>query len=258
MTEYTLEGRTAFVTGASQGLGRVIAEVLADRGASVALAARGDGIYETEERIDDPDRTLAVETDVTDEENVEASIAETVETFGGLDVLVNNAGIAGPTAPIEDVSREEFMWTQEVNTLGPFLCTKHAAEHLRDGGGSVVTISSIGGKTPYGMRTPYASSKMAVIGFSRAISEELGPDVTANVVCPGAVEGERIRRVFRDRAEELGLEPEDLRQGAVEDLPLDEIVPPEEVAEMVAHLAGPNARHITGQDINVSSGGAWY
>jgi NAD(P)-dependent dehydrogenase (short-subunit alcohol dehydrogenase family) len=160
---------------------------------------------------------------------------------------------------MEEISREEFMWTQEVNTLGPFLCTKHAAEHLRESDrGSVVTISSIGGKTPYGMRTPYASSKMAVIGLSRAISRELGPEVTANVVCPGAVEGDRIQRVFRDRAEALGVEPEDVRQGALEDLPLDEIVPPEEVAELVAYLAGPNARHITGQDLNVSSGAAWY
>jgi NAD(P)-dependent dehydrogenase (short-subunit alcohol dehydrogenase family) len=138
--------------------------------------------------------------------------------------------------------------------------TEH--EHHHDDidalGVSVVTISSIGGKTPYGMRTPYASSKMAVIGFSRAISQELGPEVTANVVCPGAVEGERIQRVFRERAEALGVEADDVRSGVVDDLPLDEIVPPEDVAEMVAYLAGPNGRHITGQDINVSSGAAWY
>lgn len=254
-----LEDTTAFVTGASQGLGRVIAETFADHGANVALAARSDGIYETESRTDDPDRTLAVETDVTDESNVESAIEATVEEFGGLDCLVNNAGIAGPTAPIEEISREEWTWTQEVNTLGPFLCSKHAAEHLRTSDrGSVVTISSIGGKRPYAMRTPYGASKMAVIGFTRAISRELGPEVTANVVCPGAVEGERIRRVFRDRAEELGVDAEEVRQEMVDELPLDEIVPPEEVAEMVAYLAGPNARHITGQDINVSSGGAWY
>ena len=250
---------TAFVTGASQGLGRVIAETLADHGANVALAARSDGIHETASRIDDPDRTLAVETDVTDEANVKASIESTVEEFGGLDCLVNNAGIAGPTAPIEEISRDEWTWTQEVNTLGPFLCTKHAAEYLRTSEiGSVVNISSIGGKRPYPLRTPYGASKMALIGFTRAISRELGPEVTANVVCPGAVEGERIRRVFHDRAESLGVTAEEVRRGITDELPLDEIVPPEEVAEMVAYLAGPNARHITGQDVNVSSGGAWY
>ncbi|MFB6172103.1 MAG: SDR family NAD(P)-dependent oxidoreductase [Haloarculaceae archaeon] len=254
-----LDDTTAFVTGASQGLGRVIAETFADRGANVVLAARSDGIYETETRIDAPDRTLAVETDVTDEAAVESAIDVTVETFGGLDCLVNNAGIAGPTAPIEEISREEWMRTQEVNTLGPFLCTKHAAEHLRASDrGSVVTISSIGGKRPYPLRTPYGTSKMGVVGFTRAISRELGPEVTANAICPGAVEGDRIRRVFRDRAESLGVDPEAVRQGIVDELPLDEIVPPEEVAEMAAYLAGPNARHVTGQDINVASGGAWY
>lgn len=253
-----LESETAFVTGASQGIGRAIAVSLADHGANVALAARSDGIYETADRIGDDDRTLPVETDVTDEASIESSIQETVAAFGGLDILVNNAGIAGPTAHIEDISVDEWNETQAVNVLGTFLCTKHAADHLRDGGGSVVTISSVGGKQPYPARTPYAASKMAVIGFTRAISRELGPEVTANVICPGAVEGDRIQRVFEARAEEYDTTAAEIRSAVVADLPLDEIVPPAEIAEMVAYLAGPNARHITGQDINVSAGAAWF
>jgi Short-chain alcohol dehydrogenase of unknown specificity len=104
-----LEDVTAFVTGASQGIGEEIAVTLADYGASVALAARGDGIHDTAERIDRPDRTLAVETDVTDEDSVAGSIEATVEEFGGLDCLVNNAGIGGPVAPAHSVEDEGFM-----------------------------------------------------------------------------------------------------------------------------------------------------
>lgn len=171
---------------------------------------------------------------------------------------MNNAGIAGPTAHIEEISVEEWTETQNVNVLGPFLCTKHAAPYLRDGRGSVITISSIGGKLPYPARTPYAASKMAVIGFTRAISRELGPEVTANVVCPGAVEGDRIERVFEARADEYGMAVEEIRDAVVTDLPLDGIVPPGEIADLVAHLASPNGRHITGQDMNISSGAAWF
>jgi len=256
-----LDDITAFVTGASQGIGREIAIALADHGANVALAARSvDALHETADEIGDDDRTLVVETDVSEESAVESAIAETVETFGGLDCLVNNAGIAGPTDPVDTVDLDDWEQLMAVNVRGVYLCTKHAAPHLRESDrGSVVTISSVGGKKPYPLRTPYATSKMAVIGFNRAISHELGEDgVTANVICPGAVEGERIERVFRERAEAVDATPEELRQESVSDLPIQEIVPPEEIAEATAYLAGPHARHITGQDINISSGSAWF
>ncbi|WP_455449138.1 SDR family NAD(P)-dependent oxidoreductase [Natrinema thermotolerans] len=251
---------TVFVTGASQGLGREIAIAFADEGANVVLAARSDGIYETEDLIDAPERTLTVETDVTDPDSVENAIDETIETFGGLDCLVNNAGIAGPTAPLEETTDDEWLETLDVNVVGVARVTRAAAPHLRESErGSVVNISSIGGKRPYANRGPYAASKMGLIGVTRALAAEFGDDgVTVNAICPGPVEGERIRGVFERQAEEAGVPVEAVEGEVRESLMIDDLVPPEEVADMAVHLASAASRHVTGQDINVSSGGAWY
>ena len=256
-----LDGVTAFVTGASQGIGRVIATELAAEGANVVLAARGDGIYETESMIDDEDRTLAVETDVTDEASVEAAIDATVERFGGLDCLVNNAGIAGPTKPVEEITVEEWQHTMDVNVLGPFLCTKHAAPHLRASDqGSVVNIGSISGKRPLTDRTPYTASKMAVIGLNRTLAFELGDDdVTVNAICPGATRGDRIERVIQGQADAQGISFEEAKRKVFsEDAALGRLVEPEDVAGMVAYLASERGRRITAQDVNVDGGTVWY
>lgn len=254
------DDRTAFVTGASKGIGRIITTKLAEYGANVALAARSEGIYETADRIGD-DRALPVETDVSDEGDVETAIEATVEAFGGLDCLVNNAGMAGPTAPLEEVTAEEFRTTLDVNLTGTFLCAKYAAQYLRESDrGSVVNISSVGGKRPYPNRTPYASSKIGMIGLSRTLAHELGDDdVTVNTVCPGPVKGERIERVIEKQAEVLGVSYEEAKQEILlEDLAVEELVEKEDVAELVAYLAGPAGRHVTAQDINVDSGMTWY
>ena len=200
---------TAFVTGASGGIGREIAETLAGYGANVAIAARSDGIYETADRIE----------------------------------------------------RDAFMDTQAVNVAGPLTCAKFAAPHLRESSrGSVVNIASIGGKRPYPNRTPYAASKMALIGLTRTLAYELGrDDVTVNAVLPGPVEGDRIEAVIEKQAELAALENAEPASIGPNDFALDEfMVPPEDVAEQVAHLAGPDARHVTAQEIGVDSGGTWY
>ncbi|QSX00545.1 SDR family NAD(P)-dependent oxidoreductase [Haloterrigena alkaliphila] len=251
---------TVFVTGASQGLGREIAVAFAEAGANVVLAARSDGIYETAELIDAPERTLAVETDVTEPDSVADAVDETIETFGGLDCLVNNAGIAGPTAPLEETTDDEWLETLDVNVVGVARVTREAAPHLRESErGSVVNISSIGGKRPYANRGPYAASKMGLIGVTRALAAEFGDDgVTVNAICPGPVEGERIRGVFERQAEAAGVPVEAVEGEVLDSLMIEELVPPEEVADMAVHLASEASRHVTGQDINVSSGGAWY
>ncbi|ELY49330.1 short-chain dehydrogenase/reductase SDR [Natronolimnohabitans innermongolicus JCM 12255] len=248
------------MTGASQGLGREIAVAFGDAGANVVLAARSDGIYETEQQIDAPDRTLAVETDVTDPDSVADSIDAAVDEFGGLDCLVNNAGIAGPTAPIEDTDDDEWLETMDVNVVGTARTVRAAAQSLRDSeAGSIVNISSIGGKRPYPNRTPYAASKMGVIGLTRALAFEFGDDdVTVNAICPGPVEGERIENVFEKQAAERGVDVADVKGEVLESLAIRELVPPEEVADLAVQLASPATDHVTGQDINVASGGAWY
>ncbi|MEF8778863.1 MAG: SDR family oxidoreductase, partial [Natronomonas sp.] len=234
----SLDGLTAIVTGASQGIGREIAVTLAEAGASVAVAARSDGIYETADRIGET--ALPIETDVTDETAVRNAIETTVEEFGGLDCLVNNAGIAGPTAPVEDVTVEEWQHTMNVNVMGMFLMTKYAAEHLRESDQpSVVNISSISGKRPLENRTPYTASKMAVIGLTRTLAFELGDDgVTVNAICPGATRGPRIEDVIEKQAESLGVSYEEAkRQVFTDETALGTLVEPSDIAEQVVYLA---------------------
>ncbi|MGM0590443.1 MAG: SDR family NAD(P)-dependent oxidoreductase [Halobacteriota archaeon] len=253
---------TAFVTGASQGIGRQIAVTLAEYGANVALAARSrDGIEETAELIDAPEQTLTVETDVTDESSVASALEATVDRFGSLDCVVNNAGIAGPTKPIEDVELDEWQHTMNVNVAGMFLVLKHAVAHLRDSDrGSVVNISSISGKRPLVDRTPYTASKMAVIGLTRTLAFELGDDdVTVNAICPGATKGPRIDDVLEQQASRRGISYEEAkREVFTDDVALGVLVDAADIAEMVAFLASERARHITAQDLNVDGGSVWY
>lgn len=256
-----LTDTTAFVTGASQGIGRAIAETFAADGANVVLAARSDGIYETADRIAEPERTLPVEVDVTDEASVEAGIEEAAEAFGGIDCLVNNAGVAGPTAPIAEVTLAEWQRTLDVNITGMFLTTKHAVPALKQSDRpSIVNISSISGKRPLPSRTPYVASKMAVIGLTRTLAFELSEwDVTVNAICPGATAGPRIERVIEAQAADRGISYEEAKARIFTDeTALGTLVESDDTAAVAAFLASEPGRHITAQDINVDAGTVWY
>lgn len=257
----SLSGTTAIVTGASQGIGRQIAQSFADAGASVGLVARSDGIYETAEIIGRPEHTLAVETDVTDESSVSDAIHTIGEEFGGLDCVVNNAGIAGPTAPIEEVALEHWEQTLAVNVTGMFLMLKHAAPYLRESDqGRVINISSISGKRPLDKRTPYTTSKMGVIGLTRTVAVEFADDdVTVNTICPGATRGPRIDDVIQEQADQLGVDFEEAkRRTFTDDAILGDLTEPDDIAQMAVFLASDAAGHITAQDINVDAGTVWY
>lgn len=257
---HMLSGTTAYVTGASQGIGRQIAFTLADHGANVALAARSGGIHETADLIDAEERVLAVETDVTDEGSVQFSIEATIDRFGGFDSLVNNAGVEGPSAPIETQSLADARETMDVNLFGMFRTVKHAVPRLRESDrASIINISSIAGKRPLVNRTPYVASGMAIIGFTRTLAFELGPyGITVNAICPGATRGPRIDESMQDMAEKLDISFEEANRRIAKNNPLETLMEPEDTAEMVAYLASGHARHITAQDINVDAGAAWY
>lgn len=257
----TLESLTAFITGASQGIGRQISISLAKEGANVILAARSNGIYETESIIDQEGNTLPLETDITDEKSVNHSIEKAVEEFGGLDIIVNNAGIAGPTSPVEEVKARDWEKTMSVNVKGTFFVIKHAVPYLRESGqASIINISSISGKMPLENRTPYTSSKMAVIGLTRTLAFELGEDdVTVNAICPGTVKGERAERVIENKADSLNISYEEAKQKFfVGDTALGVMVDAESVANQIIYLASEKGREITAQDINIDGGRTWY
>ncbi len=256
-----LDNSTVLVTGASRGIGRHVAVRFARRDAHVGLIARGEGIHETADIIGNETHAYPVRADVTREADVERAVAEVVDAFGGLDCVVNNAGIAGPTAPVEQVDLEDWEKTLRTNVTGSFLVAKHAVEPLRESpGGRIINIASVGGKHPYPNRAPYAASKMAMIGLGRTLAFELGEDdVTVNTVCPGPVEGDRIEAVIEKQAEQLGMSREEVRREIYTgNLPLGEMVTPDDVADLVLFLAGPGGDHVTAQDINVDSGLTWY
>ncbi len=241
---------TAFVTGGSQNIGRRIALTLADYGANVAVAARGEGIHETVELIDDPDRAIAVETDVTDVDSIESSVRETVEAFGGLDCVVNDAGIAGPTARIDDTTVDDWERTLDVNLLGQVHTVRAAAPHLRESArGRVVNISSTAAKDVLPSRSPYNVSKMGVIALTRSLALDLGDDgVTVNAVCPGATSGDRIDNSIEQQAANMGVSFEKAKERLFTgDAALGTLVDEEDTAEAVAFLASERAR-ATSQD----------
>ena len=257
-------GLTAFVTGAGQGIGRAISIAFAEAGADVALADVTDRTEDTAEtiagRVGGEVETVSLHCDVADESTVEAAVAGTVDELGGLDCLVNNAGIAGPTAPVEEVEVDEFEDTLAVNLVGPFVVAKHAAPHLKASErGSVINVSSIGGKEPYPNRTPYASSKAGLLGLSRTLAHEFADDdVTVNTINPGPVAGPRADDVLRARAEEADTSYEEIRAGLEAEIPQGGMIQPEDVADMAVFLASDRARRVTAQDVSVDGGMVWW
>ena len=250
-----------FVTGASQGIGREIALTVAKENHYVALAARSDGINETAALCPNPERVFPIETDLRDEAAVRAAIDHTVDRFDVLDCLVNNAGIAGPTKPVEEVSIDEWNETMAVNTRGAFLTIEHPVEHLcRSNQASIINISSVSGKRPLEQRTPYVTSKMALIGSTGTVAYELGPDdITANAISPGPVDGPRLQTVVDRYADAESIASEEARVELFGNhTPLDGLATATDIAEMVQYLSSEHARHITAQDISVDSGMTWY
>lgn len=253
-----LQGQTAFVSGGGRGIGRAICETLADRGADVVVADLDDEERAgTVELVESKGQTAhSVYLDLRDSESVEAAVAEAREAAGSIEILVNNAGIAGPTAPCDEVTIEEWDHTLDVNLRGMFLLTKEILPEMKDAEyGRIVNISSVTGKRPLYHRTPYAASKLGVIGFTRTLAEEVGEfDINANAICPGSVEGPRIVDVFERQAEAKGMTYEAVREEAEQKAPRHELVQPEDIGDAVAFLCSDAAERITGEDLNVTAG----
>lgn len=253
-----LAGQTALVSGGGRGIGRAICERLAAHGADVVVA---DLVEEertgTVDLVEAKGRTAhSVYLDLRDPECVEAAVAEAKESAGSIEILVNNAGIAGPTSPCEDISIEEWDHTFDVNLRGMFLLTRELLPEMKAAEyGRIVNIASVTGKRPLYNRTPYAASKLGVIGFTRTLAEELGEyDINANAICPGSVEGPRIDDVFEKQAEARGISYEAVREEAEQEAPRNELIQAESVGNVVVFLCSESSKQMTGQDLNVSAG----
>jgi NAD(P)-dependent dehydrogenase (short-subunit alcohol dehydrogenase family) len=200
----------------------------------------------------DPD-LHAVVGDVADAGDTERWVEEVVDLWGGVDVLVNNAGVAGPTALVEDIDPGAWRDCLAVGLDSHFLMARLVIPHMKkQQSGSIVTISSTAGLYGYGMRTPYAAAKWAVIGFTKSLAVELGPfGVRANVVAPGTVEGPRMDRVIEAEAAQRGVSADVVEREYVESQSIPRYVKPSEIADMCAFLASPRAAMVTGQVIAV-------
>lgn len=196
---------------------------------------------------------VATRVDLADASALGAWLEASIAALGGVDVLVNNAGTKGPTAFVEDVAVDEWRHCLAVSLDSHFLCASAVASHMKaQGSGSIINISSTAGQFGYGMRTPYAAAKWAVIGLTKSLAIELGPHgVRCNAICPGSVNGSRMERVMAAEAELRGIPAEQVAAEYVGGQSLKRFVEPEEIAQMCLFLASPAAAMVSGQAIAV-------
>lgn len=243
-------GMRVLVTGGASGIGRAIADAFAERGDDVHIC--GTNTERLEQCLHEDPRLTGSICDVTDEDQVNVLMATVIASLGGLDVLVNNAGIAGPTAPVDEISTAEWNATMAVNVTGAFFCTRAAASLLRESQGSIINISSVAGRLGYAYRVAYCTSKFALAGMTEALARELGPDgVRVNSLLPGFVDSERLNATTAARAEKLGISVEEMERRLLDKTSLKRKVSEREVAEMALYLASDAGRNISGQSISL-------
>ena len=241
------------ITAGASGIGLSIARAFLLEGARVeicdvdaaALASLADS---------DPEIVGQV-CDVADRAAVESMMAAAIGRLGGLDVLVNNAGIAGPTGPVERIDPEGWDRTLAVNITGMFNVTRLAVAHLKASeAGVLINISSAAGRFGFPSRTPYAAAKWAVVGFTKTLSMELGDaGVRVNAILPGSVAGRRIEAVYAAKAKDAGVTPEAFLKAALGTASIKHLVSPDRIASLAVFLASPLAEGLSGQAIGMDN-----
>jgi len=239
------------ITAAASGIGRVIAKAYAAEGAKVHICDVSEPALE--KFRDEFPEIAATHVDVRHEAEIEAWFDDALEDLGGLDVMVNNAGIKGPTAPVDDIEFADWKECLEVGIDSYFLCARRAAPLLKDQRkGTIINLSSTAGLFGFGNRTPYAAAKWAVIGLTKSLAIELGPyNVTCNAICPGTVRGDRINRVIEGEANLRGVPFDLVAKQTVGGQSISRFVEPEEIADLCLFLSSPAAKMISGQAIAV-------
>ena len=243
-------GKRVLVTGSSRGIGQAVARQFFQSGAQVAVNGRTpDSTAAGMAALGDSDRLVAAPGDVSSVAGCEAVVAAAVEGLGGLDILVNSAGVAF-FLPLED--SDEAVWdaTLDTNLKGTFFCMRAAAGPLRDSGGNIVNVASDAGLIGEKGLSVYCASKGGVVNLTRAMALELAPTVRVNCVCPGYVDTDMVRRDGIDQADDS----QAAEQAIVDYAPLKRISKPAEIAKAIAYLAGEDALFITGSALQIDGG----
>lgn len=246
-----LAGHRVIVTAGAAGIGLAIARGFAAEGARVAVCDV-DGLALEALGRSDPGMFAAL-CDVSDRAQVAEFVAKAAEWLGGLDTLVNNAGIAGPTGRVEEIPPEEWDRCLAVCLTGQFNVARLAVPLLKESrNASIINLSSLAGRVGFAMRSPYAAAKWGVIGFTKSLAIELGPDrIRVNALLPGLVAGDRQRRVLEAKAQRLGVSFAEVEARAFSYTSIREYVTPQQLADQCLFLASERGRTISGQAVSV-------
>jgi 3-oxoacyl-[acyl-carrier protein] reductase len=252
-----LAGRTALVGGASKGIGRAAAVGLAREGCRVAICARNEGPLNTaaEEIRADGGEALPIVCDMANHDDIKAAVAQTIEAFGGLDVIVNNAG-GPPTGTFDTLDENYWKHALDQNLLSAVRTIREALPHLRRSGqGRIINVTSVSVKTPLDGLMLSNSARLGVIGMAKTLSREIaGQGITVNNVCPGNIATERLMSLIEERATRQGITLEEAVRLEESRVPMGVLGEAEDVANLIVFLASVKARYITGTTIQVDGG----
>ncbi len=248
-----MNDQRVLVTAGAAGIGREIARAFAANGAKVFVC---DIDVKMLDALAQEIKGLVTNVcDVSKRADIERMMAAAVSALGGLDVLVNNAGISGPTAPVEQMDPDQWEKVMQVDLTGTFNVTRLAIPHLKKSeAGVIINMSSVAGRFGYANRSPYCTAKWGIIGFTKTLSIELGEyGIRANAILPGAVDGPRIQKVFEGRAKVSGKSVDEIKQEAMAVQSLKRLVDPKDIAALAVFLASDAAKSISGQMLPIDN-----
>ena len=243
--------KRVLVTGGSRGIGWAAVKAFHDAGAKVAVNGRtGESSAAGIERLGGGERLVAAPGDIGTVAGCEAAVGSAVDALGGLDVLVNSAGV-GEDRSIEEGDEAFYDSMMNVNLKGTYFCCRAALPALRDSGGNIVNLASIAGLMGSAKMSVYCASKGGVVLLTRALSAEFAPDIRVNCVCPGYVDTDMVRRDWIDKTDDPAAT---MRDDVVEFAPLRRIGTPEEIAAAILYLASDQAGFVTGEALTIDGG----
>lgn len=246
---FSLDDSVAVVTGGSRGIGEAIAVAMGKAGATVVPVARSeDALSDTADRIEEAGgEAMAYRLDVTNEQGIEEMFDEVESTYGGVDTLVNNAGVNPFFGDARNLETETWEQILSVNVTGAFKCAREFGRRVfdREGDGAIVNVASVGGVVALPYQTPYTASKHAMVGMTKCLAVEWAPNIRVNALAPGYVATEFTRGVR---------ENESIREDILDTIPQDRFAEPEEIADSAVYLASDAAKYVTGE-VHLADGG---